>query len=178
MVAERRSTKVSALRRAMASSRRGSPRQPTLAEEIDELEKAEKVTAALQAQVEQHGMHTASKPQEQGGVTHTPKMSPKIGKTPSPVRVDKDGKTWTLEDDDEGQEEQEENENGSEQGVPARGSTDPRACAGSVDAEGPTDKTPGRKPMDDIVKDWLYPSGHKEDTPQMRSPVDASEGSD
>ena len=85
MVAERCSTKTFALRRAMASSRRGSPRQPTLAEEIDELEKAEKVTAALQAQVEQHGMHTASKPQEQGGELQTPKRSPKIGRTPSPI---------------------------------------------------------------------------------------------
>ena len=34
----------------------GSPRQPSLAEEIDEVEKQEHVTIALQATVENHGM--------------------------------------------------------------------------------------------------------------------------
>ena len=116
----------------MATTRPGTPRQPTLAEEIDELELAGKVTAALQAEVESHGMArqgpTGQEPQEQHpGVTNTPKRSPKIGKTPSPVRVDKDGATWTLEDDDEGQEEQEESESGVNGDDLARGSTDSRA---------------------------------------------------
>ena len=52
MVGERSRTKHSAPRSAMAASFAGEARQPTLADEIEELEKAEKVTAALQAQVD------------------------------------------------------------------------------------------------------------------------------
>ena len=82
---------------------------------------------------------------------------------------------WTLEDDDEGQEEQEERE-GANSGVNStQGSADPRACAGSVAAEGTSERTPSRKSKDTIVKEWLFPEGDREDTPQMRSPVDASE---
>ena len=112
MVAER-STRVSAPRVAMAAMHLGTPRQPTLAEEIDELEKSERVTAALQAQVDQHGItqHSPKGAQPQGrrktGVTYTPKRTPKMGNTPDPVRVDKDGKTCTLEDDEDILEEQE-----------------------------------------------------------------------
>ena len=131
MVAERSTNKASTA--AMATPRPSLARQPTLAEEIDEIERAELVTTALQATVEPHGMTqhrpTGQKPleQETTGVPHTPKRTPKIGKTPSPVRVDKDGKTWTLEDDDEGQEEEEEKE---EEDTMARSSIDPRARSG------------------------------------------------
>ena len=156
MVAER-STKRPVPLAAMAATRPGTPRQPTLAEEIDELEMAGKVTAALQAEVESHGMvresPTGQEPQEQHpGVTNTPKRSPKIGKTPSPVRVDKDGATRTLEDDDEGQEEQEESESGVDGGDLARVSADSRACAESVAVEGSSEKTPNKKSGDTIVK--------------------------
>ena len=32
-----------------------------------------------------------------------------------------------------------------------------------------------KRSMDHVVKEWLYPEGEKEDTPQMRIPVDGSE---
>ena len=78
------------------------------------MEQAERVTAALQA-VEKHGIHTASKkPQNKEGDATTPKRTPKKTTTPSPVRVDADGRTWTFEDDDHVQEEHEEDDSGDE----------------------------------------------------------------
>ena len=96
MVAERSTKNTSP--EAMAAPRPGAARQPSLAEEIDEIERAELVTTALQA-VESHGMtqHRPEGPEplepENKGVSQTPKRTPKVGKTPSPIRIDKDGRT-------------------------------------------------------------------------------------
>ena len=92
----------------MAAPAIGASRQPTLAEEIDEIERAEVVTTALQA-VEQHSMTQGTspkgrKPRNDTGVPNTPQRAPKKGKTPSPVRIDPDGQAWELEDDDQVQE--------------------------------------------------------------------------
>ena len=118
----------------MARRTGGTPLQTTLAELLAEVEAEEKVTGALQA-VDHHGMLPKNsphgkQPQEptESGVANTPVNTPKKGKTPSPVRIDKNGEAWELEDD-EAQEEQEEETAGEEQ---ARGETDRRACAGSV----------------------------------------------
>ena len=94
--------------------------QPSLAEEIEEVEREQRVTKALQAQVEEHGMITSPKgrkPQAQGnnGVSSTPKRTPKKAKTPSPVRTDPDGKQWTIEDGASSEEEQgEESDEGQD----------------------------------------------------------------
>ena len=88
MVAERSSTKNPARRSKMAAQHPGDDRQPTLADEIKELEQAEKVTAALQARVDTHSITrspTGAEPQEPQSVTQTPRRSPIVGKTPSPV---------------------------------------------------------------------------------------------
>ena len=95
---------------AMDRPRRGaaagpSPgRQPTLAEEIEEVEREQRVTKTLQAQVEppvgteqgraQHGFE-GQEPltREVTGVSLTTKPTPKKAETPSPVRVDADGNT-------------------------------------------------------------------------------------
>ena len=120
MVAERRCDSEGSL--AMDSPRGtvgGQPtrRQPSLAEEIEEVERERRVTRALQAKVEpQHGMtqkspkgHTPQTPGD-AGVTNTPKRTPKKVKTPSPVRTDADGRQWTLEDDYSEEENEEEEE--------------------------------------------------------------------
>ena len=68
-------------------------RQPSLAEEIDEVEREQRVTKALQATVETHGMKhgiiTSSpkgrKPQTKGSTEDTPRHTPKHVKTPSPI---------------------------------------------------------------------------------------------
>ena len=108
MVAERTSS--SAFSEAMASSRPGTPRQPSLAEEIEEVEKAEKVTAALQAVGTRHDTHDIKqKPQmdKQKSVTKTPTKVSIKSSTPSPDKVI-DGVAWDLEDhEDQFQEEQE-----------------------------------------------------------------------
>ena len=60
----------------MAASHPGDDRQPLLADEIKELEQAEKATAALQAHVEKHGSTRSpigAEPQEPQGVTRTPR---------------------------------------------------------------------------------------------------------
>ena len=111
MVAERSTQPASS--EAMANPRPGSLRQPSLADEIDEIEQAELVTNALRA-VEssrtQHGPE-GQQPQEQHpGVSNTPGRKPKIGKTPSPVRIDADATEWTHEDDHESEEEKEKQE--------------------------------------------------------------------
>ena len=134
----------------VAASRTGATptRQPTLAEEIDEIERAQRVTSALQAQVEQHGI-TQNSPngrtpqtRDNVGVSVTPKRNPKKGKTPSPVRIDVDGSTWTHEDDNESEEEeQEQNENESQ----VSSSSDPRARAGSDGAGDQTAKPKEKK---------------------------------
>ena len=78
----------------------GSARQPSLAGEIDEVEKQEHVTKALQATVEGHGMKhgiitspKGPKPQTKGSasVVVTPQRTPKKVQTPSPVKVDDKG---------------------------------------------------------------------------------------
>ena len=101
----------------VAASRTGATptRQPTLAEEIDEIERAQRVTSALQAQVEQHGITqhgpNGRTPQSRDSVgVFTPKRNPREGKTPSPVRIYAGGNTWTHEDDNESEEEQEQQE--------------------------------------------------------------------
>ena len=71
------------------------------------VEREQRATTALAAQVEQHGI-TQHTPQhrESVGVSVTPKRTPKKVKPPSPVRTDADGNTWTWEDDNS-EEEQE-----------------------------------------------------------------------
>ena len=100
---------------AAASSDAAKARQPTLAEEIDDVEREQRVTKAPEAQVEQHGI-TQHKPhpQESVGVSVRPKRIPKKGNTPSPLRTDADGNTWTWEDDHESEEEHEQHESGNE----------------------------------------------------------------
>ena len=88
----------------MARRTGGTPLQKTLADELAEVEAEEKVTGALQA-VDQHGMLPKNSPRGQqpqeptAGVTDTLVNTPKKGKTPSPVRIDKNGDAWELEDD-------------------------------------------------------------------------------
>ena len=88
-------------------------RQPSRAEEILEVEREQRVSKALQAQVEEHGITTKEspkgrKPQAQGnsGVSGTPKRTPKKAETPSPVKTYPDGTTWTIEDGASSEEEQ------------------------------------------------------------------------
>ena len=157
MVAERSSTRP-ASSSAMAAMVPGTPRQPTLAEEIEAVEQAERVTAALQA-VGKHGMNTTSKaPQNNEGDTATPKRTPKKAKTPSPVRVDPDGQTWTWEDDDNVQEENGSDTSGDEE-EQVRSPADPRARAGSVGAKDLIEEIPKVKPLSKIIKTLLYPEG-------------------
>ena len=166
----------------MARRTGATPLQKTLAEELAEVEAEEKVTGALQA-VDHHGMLHANSPRGQQpreptgtGVANTPVKTPKIGKTPSPIKVDQNGEAWVIEQDQE--EAQEEQEDKGEEVISPRGTrsaADPRARAGSVDTKGPADKPGTKQSMESIVKDWLYPEGGKEDTPQMRSPADISE---
>ena len=103
---------------AMSRSVVGSRRQPTLAEEIGELEKQERVTKALQATVEAHGMRdgiiTSSpkgqKPHTKGSNDETPTRTPKKVQTPSPVKVDNNGEAWEMEDDHSEEDNAEEEE--------------------------------------------------------------------
>ena len=113
-----------------------SPHQKSLAEELSEVEAEEKVTGALQA-VDPHSMKhkhgpKGQEPQEPKyeGVPNTPSSKPKRGNTPSPVKIDKDGDAWELEDheDQEGEE--------TPGGERTQSDTDRRACAGSVVTEG------------------------------------------
>ena len=97
----------------MARRTGASPPQTSVAEELSEVEAEEKVTGALQA-ADPHSMKhkhrpTGQKPPEptEEGVSKTPLRTPTKGKTPSPVRIDKNGDAWELEDD-EAQEEREE----------------------------------------------------------------------
>ena len=143
---------------------RSSPaRQPSLAEEIEEVEREPRVTRALQAVDHQHGMGTkespnGQEPQEQTeqGVSNTPRRTPKKGGTPSPVKIDDNGDAWELEDHEEAQEEQEEN---GDEGERARGTIDSRSRAGSIATEGPVGKPVTSKAMDAVIKNWLYPEG-------------------
>ena len=169
MTAERCRTKQSAPRVAMAATRPGTLRQPTLAEEIDIAEKEARVTKALQA-VEAHGIKhgmknpNGCKPQmdKHEGVSHTPTKVSIKSTTPSPAKIDKDGEAWTIEPDGtEVQEEQEENESEEER---TRGEVNPRARAGSAAITGPGGKSSAKKSMDVVVKDWLNPDEEKEDT--------------
>ena len=81
---------------AMARDSCGSPRQPSLAEELAEVEEQGHVTGALQAKVELHGIqHGIAKSSPQGqepqtatstGVSTTPKRTRVKVKTPSPLK--------------------------------------------------------------------------------------------
>ena len=97
------------------------------------------MTAALQARVEQHSMThkspTGTEPREPQDATSTPRRSPIVGKTPSPVRIDKNGDAWELEDD-EAQEEKEKHGDEKEEDELTRAGIDRRACAGSISTEG------------------------------------------
>ena len=150
MVAER--SLLSSLQEAMASSHPGSPRQPTLAEEIDAIEKAEKVTAALQAVETRHDMASKSpkghKPQmdPRKGVPKTPPRV-SIKNTPSHIKIDEAGEAWTMEDDGQVQEEQEENNSGEEDGSQTQGSDGPRACARPADTLGEATQRLTKRPV-------------------------------
>ena len=97
MVAEQNDPMASRTSPAKIDGRGGDEprRQPTLAEELDQAEREAKVTKALQA-VEKHGMlYNGMSSRE---AINTLKKTPKRAKTPSPGRVDVDGKTWAWED--------------------------------------------------------------------------------
>ena len=134
-------------------------RQPSLAEEILEAEREQRVSKALQAQVEEHGIITndspkGRKPQAQGnsGVSGTPKRTPKKAKTPSPVKTSPDGTTWTIEDGASSEEEKGELSDegqddfaGSQEGDGAR--------ASPAMTESRVDQAPNTRSNDQIVRD-------------------------
>ena len=158
--------------------------QPSLAEEIAEVEREQRVSKALQATVEQHGIteHGIARESPKGqkpltsasaGVSVTPKRTQKKVKTPSPVKTFPDGSTWTIEDGASSEEEEQVPEDGggrqndktsqSPHGGGARAS--PGCAAGQLDA------------AEQFIRDMLYPDG-KVSTPQISSPTDrSSEGS-
>ena len=146
MIAER--SVMPALPEAMSANHAGAPRQPSLAEEIAEMEEQAIVTGALQAEVERHGMkHSIDKsPKGQqplsptdAGVSNTPRRAQVRVNASSPVKTYPDGSTWTIEDGASSEE-----ENAPEDDEPlsedqSRRSHVAGACASSGDAEGPVD---------------------------------------
>ena len=110
---------------AMDRARSEDGRQPTLAEELDQAEKEARFTKALQA-VEKDGMVYDN---DSRRVETTPKKTPTMVNTPSPVRVDVDGNTWTIEDSNASDEEHGEHESGKENENQIPSSSDSRACA-------------------------------------------------
>ena len=128
----------------MARGDLGSPRQPSLADEIAELEEREKVTKALQAAESEHGM-------SKHGIVYSPKgptpqkkgvsKTPKKTKTPSPIKTYPDGTSWTLEDGAESEEERQESDQDEDGEGQNRSSTVAGACASSGDAEGTAQPT-------------------------------------
>ena len=103
MVAEQNDPGTRAAPAMMDRSRSEAMRQPTLAEEADQAEKEARVTKALQA-VDDQGIlyHDITS----RGASSTPKKTPTTENIPSPVRVDADGNTWTIEDSNASEEEQ------------------------------------------------------------------------
>ena len=104
---------------------------------------------------------------------NTHNKTPTKVNTPSPVRVDADGNTWTIEDSNASEEEQGEHESGSEHQIPSP--SDPRACAGS-DAAGYQMAKPQKKKKktaEKVIRDLLYPEDLQA-TPQLQSPASST----